>query len=144
MDDSKDESLRDYIARIMKEKGLRVRDIRRRSGGAITESYISEILKGVAFNPSIEKLTALGRGLGVDPVELFKAASGGPIGDDESRRTVDRSYAVRVLDMLRRIALSPDLVDIIHEVGQLSESEFDLARQSLVSLRESRQSGKSE
>jgi len=139
MDGSSNESLRQYIARIMKERGLRVRDIRRRSAGTITESYISEILKGMASNPSIEKLAALGRGLGVDPVELFRVASGGGLPDDQSRRLIDRSFAVRVLDMIRRIALSPDLVDITREVGQLSESDFDLARQSLLMLRESRQ-----
>ena len=62
MNESTDQSLRDYIGRIMKERGLKIRDIRRRSAGTITESYISEILKGVASNPSIEKLAALGRG----------------------------------------------------------------------------------
>src|SRR5215467_10909698 len=106
MVESTTESLRDCIARIMKEKGLRVRDIRRRSESSITESYISEILKGVATNPSIEKLVALGRGLGIDPVELFKVASGSRA-DDAERRAIDRSYAVKVLDMTRSIALSP-------------------------------------
>src|SRR5215471_13732200 len=122
MEASNGDSLRECIARIMKEKGLRVRDIRRRSGATITESYISEILKGVAANPSIEKLTALARGLGVDPVELFSVAAGG-IFDDESRRLGDRSYAVRVIDMMRRIALSPDLIAIAQEIGQLSEGD---------------------
>jgi transcriptional regulator with XRE-family HTH domain len=126
----------------MKERGLRVRDIRRRSAGTITESYISEILKGLASNPSIEKLSALGRGLGVDPVDLFIAASGGSLPDDESRRLIDKSFAVRVLDMIRRIALSPELVDITREVGQLSDCDLDLARESLATLRVSRQGTK--
>src|SRR5262245_49088101 len=138
MADSKEESLREHIARIMREKGLRVRDIRRRSAGTITESYISEILKGVAANPSIEKLTALARGLGVDPVELFSVAAGG-IADDETRRVGDRSYAVKVLDMMRRIALSPDLVAIAEEIGRLSEKDAEIAHASLISLRESTQ-----
>src|SRR5262249_51403005 len=139
MSDSREESLREYIARIMKEKGLRVRDIRRRSDDAITESYISEILKGVAANPSIEKLMALASGLGVDPVELFRVASSGIVGDDDSRKEVDRSYAVRVLDMMRRIALSPDLVAIAEEVGQLSDKDTEAAHASLVGLKESGQ-----
>jgi transcriptional regulator with XRE-family HTH domain len=123
----------------MREKGLRVRDIRRRSAGTITESYISEILKGVAANPSIEKLSALAHGLGVDPVELFKVASGGPPGDDQSRKVTDRSYAVRVLDMMRKIALSPDLIAIAEEVGQLSELDTDVAHTSIAALRQSTQ-----
>jgi len=139
MADSRQESLREYIARIMKEKGLRVRDIRRRSAGTITESYISEILKGVAANPSIEKLVSLARGLGVEPVELFKVASGGPLGEDESRKLVDRSYAVKVLDMMRSIALSPDLVAIAEELGKLSEKDIEVAHVRLMGLRESRQ-----
>lgn len=138
MVDSNEQSLRVYIARIMKEKGLRVRDIRRRSAGTITESYVSEILKGAAYNPSIEKLAALGRGLGVDPVELFTVASGAALRQDESRRVVDRAYALNVLDMMRRIALSPDLVDITQEVAQLSDGDVDLAQQSLKNLREPR------
>src|SRR5262249_55924980 len=139
MADSKEEALRKHIAQIMREKGLRVRDIRRRSAGTITESYVSEILKGVAAHPSIEKLTALARGLGVDPVELFSVAAGG-IFDDESRRLGDRSYAVRVLDMMRRIALSPDLIAIAQEIGQLSEGDAEIAHASLISLKESSQS----
>jgi len=104
----------------------------------ITESYISEILKGVAVNPSIQKLTALATGLGVDPVELFSVAAGAVV-DDQSRRLGDRSYAVKVLDMMRRIALSPDLIAIAEEIGQLSEKDAEIARASLVSLRESTQ-----
>ena len=42
---------------------------------------------------------------------------------------------------MRRIALSQDLVDITREVGQLSEVDLEIARQSLVTLRESRQRG---
>jgi len=137
MAESNEESLREHVARIMKEKGLRVRDIRRRSAGTITESYISEILKGVAANPSIEKLSALARGLGVDPVELFKVASGGAAGDEESRKVIDRSYAVRVLDMMRTIALSPDLIAIAEEVGQLSGRDAAVAHTSIVALRSS-------
>ena len=144
MADLKEESLREHIARIMKEKGLRVRDIRRRSAGTITESYISEILKGVAANPSVEKLAALARGLGVDPVELFRAASGGSVGEDESRRVVDRSYAIKMLDMMRRIALSPDLVAIAEEIGRLSEKDAEVAHASLISLRGAGQSRKAD
>jgi len=140
MAELKAQSLREHIARIMKDKGLRVRDIRRRSSGTITESYISEILKGVAANPSVEKLTALARGLGVDPVELFRVASGTAAVDDLSRRAIDRSYAVKVLEMTRTIALNPDLVAIAQEVGRLSETDADIARASLVQLRESGQS----
>ena len=136
MVESTTESLRDCIARIMKEKGLRVRDIRRRSESSITESYISEILKGVATNPSIEKLVALGRGLGIDPVELFKVASGSRA-DDAVRRAIDRSYAVKVLDMTRSIALSPTLIAIAEEVSRLSERDAEVALQSLAELKES-------
>jgi len=139
MGETTEESLREHIARIMREKGLRVRDIRRRSAGTITESYISEILKGVAANPSIEKLSALARGLGVEPVELFKVASGGAAGDEESRKVIDKSYAVRVLDMMRKIALNPDLIAIAEEVGQLSESDADVAHTSIAALRRSSQ-----
>ena len=133
MADSNKESLREYIARIMKEKALRVRDIRRRSEDTITESYISEILNGMARNPSIEKLTALARGLGVDPVELFRVASSG-VGEDESRKVADRLSAVRVLDMIRSIALSAELVALAEVVGQLTEKDAETAYGLLMTL----------
>jgi transcriptional regulator with XRE-family HTH domain len=70
------EKLRDYIRQAMKEKGLSVAEIVRRSGNQIKDSYIFDILKGRTKTIGVEKLNALAQGLGVDGVELYKLASG--------------------------------------------------------------------
>lgn len=66
----------EYVARIMKEKNLKVIDVQRRSGGKIADSYVTNIVEGTAKNPTIDKLQALAAGLDVDLVELFKIAVG--------------------------------------------------------------------
>lgn len=70
--------LRDFIKEVMKQKCLKGLDIEKRSGGAIKDSYISDILSGKTKSISVEKLNALAKGLGVDAVELFNIATGRP------------------------------------------------------------------
>ena len=70
------EKLREYIRAVIKQKGLSVPEIAKRSGGTIKPSYIFDILSGKTKHISVTKLNALAKGLDVDSVELFKAASG--------------------------------------------------------------------
>src|SRR5689334_20949278 len=83
------EQLADYVSRVMKQKQLKLRDVERRSGGDITNGYISGIINGRISNVSLEKLKALAKGLEVDVYELFSAAM------DEPRQLADAvsSYA---------------------------------------------------
>ena len=68
--------LRDYVRSIMKQKGLSVPEISKRSGNKIKTSYIFDILSGKTKYISVDKLNALAKGLDTDGVELYKAASG--------------------------------------------------------------------
>lgn len=70
------EKLREYLRAVMKQKGISVPEIQKRSGGTIKSSYIFDILSGKTKYISVDKLNALAKGLDVDSVELFKAASG--------------------------------------------------------------------
>ena len=70
------EKLREYIRLIMKQKGLSVPEIAKRSNNKIKPAYIFDILSGKTKYISVEKLNALAKGLDVDGVELYKAASG--------------------------------------------------------------------
>jgi transcriptional regulator with XRE-family HTH domain len=45
-------------------------------GNKITDTYVTNIVRGTSSNLTIEKLLALAEGLGVDKVELFKVAAG--------------------------------------------------------------------
>jgi transcriptional regulator with XRE-family HTH domain len=70
------EKLSDYVRRVLKEKGLSLSDVERRSSGAISDSYVSGIINGNAGSLTVVKLKALARGLGVSEDDLFDVARG--------------------------------------------------------------------
>jgi transcriptional regulator with XRE-family HTH domain len=75
-----DESLSEFIRRIMLEENLSQRQLvnrAKRRGLQITQSYISQILSGTTTNVTIEKLLALAAGLNRTEQELFDVARGG-------------------------------------------------------------------
>ena len=80
----KDESLSEFIRRIISEENLSQRQMVERAvrrGFRITQSYISQIMSGTATNVTIEKLQALAAGLNRPEEELFDVARGGKIED---------------------------------------------------------------
>lgn len=70
----KQETLGAYVGRIVKEKKLTYKEVARRSRGRISAQYISDLVDGVASNPSVEKLQGLALGLGVSEDEIFAFA----------------------------------------------------------------------
>jgi transcriptional regulator with XRE-family HTH domain len=79
------EKLREYVRAVMDKEGISVPDIVSRSEGTIKQSYIFDILSGKTKSISVEKLNALAKGLDIDPVELFKIASGYTPSPDPAR-----------------------------------------------------------
>ena len=80
----KEESLSEFIRRIISEENLSQRQMVERAvrrGFRITQSYISQIMSGTATNVTIEKLQALAAGLNRPEEELFDVARGGKIED---------------------------------------------------------------
>jgi transcriptional regulator with XRE-family HTH domain len=75
-------SLCKYVRRILKEKKLLLSEVNQRSGGLISESYISSITKGKVGDLTVGKLLALARGLGVAEEEIIAVASGAMSKDD--------------------------------------------------------------
>jgi|SRR5215216_1534467 len=69
-------TLRDYLKGQIKEKNLTAKEIERRSKGKVTDTHIGAILAGKTKNPTIRIIMGLAEGLGVDPVEVFKVATG--------------------------------------------------------------------
>lgn len=84
------ETLAEYVTRIMDEKGLKVADIERRSGGEIADSYITKIMRGTSKNPTIDKLKILAQGLGVDEDEIFQVARQVPPKGEPTPKTLVR------------------------------------------------------
>ncbi|MDQ1592976.1 MAG: hypothetical protein QOG71_3603 [Pyrinomonadaceae bacterium] len=75
--------LSDYLRRKLNEdETLTLRKIEERSGGKITHSYLSKILNRVVKNPSVEKLQAIAKGLGVSDDEVLAAVRGKRPEDD--------------------------------------------------------------
>lgn len=73
---SRQESLDRYVRRILKEKGLSYADVQERSEGAISDSYIGNIVSGTVGSLTVGKLKALARGLDVSEDEIFAIARG--------------------------------------------------------------------
>jgi transcriptional regulator with XRE-family HTH domain len=111
-----------YVERVMKEKHLSRRDVKLRSGGEITDSYVSGIISGSAKNLSVDKLKALARGLRVREIELIRVAFGlseqrGP------QRLADQSHNLLLLDITRKTVITNDVAEIVQEVIRLSPAE---------------------
>ena len=68
--------LAEYVQGIMDEKGLKAGAVAKRSNGGIGDSHVTNIANGTTTNITVETIKALALGLGVDPVEIFRAAIG--------------------------------------------------------------------
>jgi transcriptional regulator with XRE-family HTH domain len=68
------ENLSEFVQRIMRQKGLSIRDVRERASkkGPIAASYISRIYHGKVTNLTANMIEILAEGLGVDPFEVFE------------------------------------------------------------------------
>lgn len=71
------EDLADFLRqKMLNDPDLTLRKIAERSDGGVTHSYLSKILSGAASNPSISKLRAIAKGLGVTYEEVAAATGG--------------------------------------------------------------------
>jgi len=111
-----------YVERVMKEKHLSRRDVKLRSEGKITDSYVSAIISGTAQNLSIDKLKALARGLRVREMELIRAAFDATE-ERVPRRITDKSHNLLLVDITKKAIISNDVAEIVQEVIKLSPSE---------------------
>jgi transcriptional regulator with XRE-family HTH domain len=106
----------------MKAKHLSRRDVRLRSGGGITDSYVSGIISGTAKNLSVAKLKALACGLRVREMELIRVAfqlSDEPV----PQRVPDQSHNLLLLDITRKTVISNDVAEIVQEVIRLPPAQ---------------------
>jgi transcriptional regulator with XRE-family HTH domain len=121
-------SLSLFVQRICRQKGLSIRDIQERAGGKklIAASYISRIINGKVTNLSVDKLTVLAEGLGVDPFELFAAASG-----KRSGNATSAPDALELLDTLQQAIAQPDAIEVVQRWLRLS-AEYQAAVMSWI------------
>ena len=109
-----------YVRQRMEARGLSARQVAERSGNKITAAYVTGIMKGSAANPSVEKMKALAEGLGVARDELFDVACGKTERQAAGNRDDLRLHSLMLLDLMRKVAASPQLMAIVHAAADLS------------------------
>ncbi|MGH9760046.1 MAG: helix-turn-helix domain-containing protein, partial [Blastocatellia bacterium] len=75
--------LKDYVRGVMERKNLSAPKVAKRSGGGITASYVTKILRGETKRPSAEKLHWLATGLDEPDKDVFRAAGVMPADTEE-------------------------------------------------------------
>jgi len=104
-----------FIKQIMAAKGFSYRDIEERSQGRISYGYVNSLVQGHYKNPSVEKVKALAKGLGVPEETLNKIVRGIPLDerDDpavlvveeaitESGKKLSKTEKERVISIVRK------------------------------------------
>ena len=114
MSEPNNETLTDFIQRILRQKALSLHDVERNSDGAITSSYISKIARGNIKSISVETIAALAVGLDVDPFDVFAAAYGRPY------RTEDEMSPLLLIDVMQKVVTYPQLVQVIQSWPKMS------------------------
>lgn len=115
--------LAQYVARVLKEKRITLHDVQVMSGWTISDAYVGSIIRRRARNPSVEKLRALARGLGVDEDEIFRVARGlAPVGR-VSHGGVDPERSAMILRLMAQVLSQPGVTEILEEVVRLSEED---------------------
>jgi transcriptional regulator with XRE-family HTH domain len=132
MGDSPRETLAQYVTRIIKQKGLKLREVEERSGGQITNGYVSSIMNGNITNLTVEKIAALAVGLGVDGQELFVASYGQyEQAGDKVPRAAAPPDALFMLELMQKVVVNPTLMSMLQEAIQLSPDEQKAALKSV-------------
>jgi transcriptional regulator with XRE-family HTH domain len=121
------EAFADYVRGEMKRRGLKQADIMRRSGGKISDSYLSKILNGSADNPTIDALQALARGLGVPARVVILKAIGEDLEDGEDFR---ESLLYLLYEKLK--GASPDQKRLIQQMVEMLLESVDRDRRAAV------------
>ena len=135
--------LAELVSRVIREKGLKLRDVARKSDGEIAQSYVSRIMSGDVTNLSTDKLLALSRGIEVDPYELFSAATGLPV-LPASRKLRDKVElgAVEFVEIMRKVVGNAELAEIVKEATRLWPEEYQVVLTYVLQLNERKQKPK--
>lgn len=110
------ETLAEYVTRIRRQKGLSLRQIEGNCEKKLTASYIGRIAKGKYQNLSMETVSALAEGLGVDLQEIFIVAYGKQPSETETSLLV-------FADAVQKLAMYPELIDVVRGWEKLNEKQ---------------------
>ncbi|HKS41157.1 MAG TPA: helix-turn-helix domain-containing protein [Blastocatellia bacterium] len=128
------ESLGEYLKRIMSEKRLTMIDVQERSDKKITDAYIANLVKGIASNPSVDKLKALAVGLGEPEEDVFKIARGVPL-DGTEEQTGEPWSAGGIVKAMELIIASPERTQILRAMMQMPIRDLKAVLQFIESMK---------
>jgi transcriptional regulator with XRE-family HTH domain len=128
------ETLGEYLKRIMSEKRLTMIDVQERSDRKITDAYIANLVKGIASNPSVDKLKALAVGLGEPEENVFKIARGVPLDGSEEQNGEPWS-AGGIVKAMELIIASPERTQILRELMQMPIRDLKAVLQFIQSMK---------
>jgi transcriptional regulator with XRE-family HTH domain len=117
------ETLAQYVKRILDEKQLTMTDVEERSEKGIADAYVANIMRGLATNPSVDKLKALAVGLGEPEDDVFKVARGLPL-DYMEEGGRDPWPGTILAKAIEKIVTSPELTKILQALMQMSLKEL--------------------
>jgi hypothetical protein len=121
------EQLRAYIREVMRQKNIKGIHIEAQSGGKIKDSTVSDILSGKTQTINVDTVNALAEGLGVDRVEVFRAASG-----DRIHYKTDDPWPGRVLmSTMQKIMDNADLTAIVKTLVDLKPAQIKTVKKLL-------------
>ncbi len=118
MPKAKKETLAQYVARVIKEKDLTHQEVRKLARGKITDGYVRGIMTGKARNPSVDKLKALARGLGVSEDEIFRVARGLPQDADSKSQEQESNYRL-IVNLMSASLKNKTLSELLLEASRL-------------------------
>jgi transcriptional regulator with XRE-family HTH domain len=117
------ETLGRYVRRVMGEKQFTMREVEKRSGHAIADAYVANIVRGIAVNPSVDKLKALAVGLGEPEEAVFKVARGVPL-DGAQEESNERWSAGGIVKAMEMVMASPERTEIVRTSLRMSLKEL--------------------
>src|SRR2546423_15375944 len=122
------ESLGEYLDRLMRQKNLTPKELARRCN--VTDSYIGRVRKGASGNLTVQTMTTLAKGLGVNAHDIFTAASGVPL--DEGA-PID---PLLLLDHMQKLIHDRTGLAVLRQWLELSSSERQTLHDFLAYLNE--------
>ena len=128
------ETLGQYLKRIMSEKRLTMIDVQERSDRKITDAYIANIVKGIASNPSVDKLKALAVGLGEPEDTVFKVARGVPL-DGTPEQNNETWSAGGIIKAMEMVMSSPERSQILRAMMQMPIKDLKVVLQFIESMK---------
>ena len=132
------ENLSQLVRRVVTQKKLKLRQIQERSGGQITESYVSRIMTGNVTNITLDKLVALAKGIEEDEHTLFTAYLGRPAGSASEPQDVFGLDVAEFGSLIQQLSVNPDLIEIMKEAADLPQEECEAVRRYVLYLNERR------